>query len=307
MNIKKPKLVIKERRVYFPRIPWVGITLPLNLAFRLPSLEGLSLGQNPKAIIGLALMVSAAVISGAVYFAIQGISPAPVWPDAAIYDAGKAQRLGQEEIGVGEKQPVEEQTPTITQTLQLNVGSARISELVFEDMSIGKASGLTDSINISSSAGNIICETLLLEDVEATDFTMGTSTAYALHIATTTADGLSISPTLSSTPVKYAFGSTRGALSVPAVRGGTFDRILISSSATSTVGQITFRRVKAYGAGITIEDMKCGYIIIRATDADESVYGDGTGIDSASFTVASTVTVQSSTLTGNVERPVSVR
>jgi len=305
MNIKKPKLVIKERRVYFPRIPWVGVTLPLNLSFRLPTLVGLSLGQNPKAIIGLALMVSAAVISGAVYFAIQGISPAPVWPDAAVYDAGRAQRLGQEEIGVGTKQPVEEQTPTMT--LQLNIGSARISELIFEDMSIGKASGLTDSINISSTAGVIICETLLLEDVEATDFTLASSTAYALNIATTTADGLSISPTLASTPVKYAFGSTRGALSVPAVKGGTFDRILISSSATSTVGQITFKNVKAYGAGITLEDLNCGEIIIRGTDADESVYGDGTGIDSASFTVNSTVTVQSSTLTGNVERPVSVR
>ena len=148
---------------------------------------------------------------------------------------------------------------------------------------------------------------MLLEDVEATDFTLATSTAYAMTIATTTADGLSISPTLASTPVKYAFGSTRGALSVPAVKGGTFDRILISSNATSTVGQITFRRVKAYGAGITLKDLKCGEIIIRGTDADESVYGDGTGIDSASFTVASTVTVQSSTLIGNVERPVSVK
>jgi len=305
MNIKKPKLVIKERNIYFPRIPWVGITLPLDLSFRLPSLEGLSLGQNPRAIVLMALLVSAAVLSGAVYFAIQGINPSPIWPDAVVYDAGRAQRLGQESIGVGEAQPVEEQTPTMT--LQLNIGSARISELIFEDMSIGKASGLTDSINISSTAGNIICETLLLEDVEATDFTLATSTAYALNIATTSADGLSISPTLASTPVKYAFGSTRGALSVPAVRGGTFDRILISSNATSTVGQITFRRVKAYGAGITLEDLKCGEIIIRGTNADESVYGDGTGIDSASFTVASTVTVQSSTLTGNVERPVSVR
>ena len=303
--MKKIKLVVKEREIRFPRIPFVGITLPLHLAFRLPALQGLSLGQNPRAIIALALIVSAAVISGAVYFAIQGINPAPIWPDAAVYDAGRAQRLGQEQIGVGEKQPVEEQTPTMT--LQLNIGSARISELVFEDMSIGKASGLTDSINISSSAGNIICETLLLEDVEATDFTLASSTAYALNIATTTADGLSISPTLASTPVKYAFGSVRGALSVPAVKGGTFDRILIASSATSTVGQITFRRVKAYGAGITIEDMKCGEIIIRGTDADESVFGDGTGINSASFTVASTVTVQSSTLVGNVEKPVSVK
>ena len=305
MNLKKPRLIIKERRVYFPRIPWVGVTIPLNMAFRLPSLEGLSLGQNPKAIVLMALMVSAAVLSGAVYFAIHGVNPAPIWPQAAVYDAGQAQRLGHDEIKVG-TEPVEEPS-TPTMTLQLNIGGARISELIFEDMDVGKASGLTDAINISSSAGNIICETLLLEDVEATDFTLASSTAYALNISTTTADGLSISPTLASTPIRYAFGSRRGALSVPAVKGGTFDRILISSSATSTVGQITFRRVKAYGAGITLEDLKCGEIIIRGTDADESVYGDGSGIDSASFTVASTVTVQSSTLIGNVERPVSVK
>ena len=305
MKLKKPRMIVKERRVYFPRIPWVGITLPLNLAFRLPHLEGLALGQNPRAIVLMALMVSAAVLSASVYFAIQGISPAPVWPDAAVYDAGRAQRLGQEEIGVGQKQPVEEKTPTMT--LELNIGSARISELIFEDMDVGKASGLTDAINISATAGDIICETLLLEDVEATDFLLATSTAYALTISTTTADGLSISPTLASTPVKYAFGSTRGALSVPAVKGGTFDRILISANASSTVGQITFRRVKAYGAGITIGNMKCGEIIIRGTSGNESVFGDGTGIDSASFTVNSSVTIQSSTLNGNVERPVSVR
>ena len=304
MNIKKPRLIIKERRIHFPRIPWVGVTLPLHLEFRLPHLEGLALGQNPKAIVLMALMVSAAVLSGAVYFAINGLDAAPIWPQAAVYDAARAQRLGQDSIKVGEE-PVEEQTPTMT--LQLNIGGARISELVFEDMSIGKASGLTDAINISSTAGDILCETLLLEDVEATDFTLATSTAYALNISTTTADGLSISPTLSSTPIKYAFGSTRGALSVPAVKGGTFDRILISSATTSTVGQITFKRVKAYGAGITLQNLKCGEIIIRGTDADESVYGDGSGIDSASFTVNSTVTVQSSSLIGNVERPVSVR
>ena len=118
MNLKKPRLIIKERQIYFPRIPWVGITLPLNIAMRLPSIEGLALGQNPKAIIVLALLVSAGVISGAVYFAIQGINPAPIWPDAAVYDAARAQRLGQEEIGVGEKQPVEEQTPTMTLQLK---------------------------------------------------------------------------------------------------------------------------------------------------------------------------------------------
>ena len=307
--MKKIKLVIKEREIRFPRIPFVGITLPLNLAFRLPSLQGLSFGRNVKAMIALTMLVSVVVISGAVYFAIQGISPAPVWPQSASYDAAVAQGLGQEQIGVGMEIPDDVQSGTMT--LELIVGSARIESIEFSDMSVGKAAGLTDAINISSSAGNILCETLLLEDVEATDFTLATSTAYALSVSTTTADGLSINPTLSSDPIQYAFGSTRGALSVPAVSGGTFDRILISSAATSTVGLISFKRVKAYGAGITISGIQCGEIIIRGTAVGESIYGDGTGINSASFKIGGssvgTVKVQSSTLVGNVERPVSVK
>ena len=307
--MKKIKVVIKEREIRFPRIPFVGITLPLNLAFRLPSLQGLSFGRNVKAMIALTMLVSVVVISGAVYFAIQGISPAPVWPQSASYDAAVAQGLGQEQIGVGMEIPDDVQSGTMT--LELIIGSARIESIEFSDMSVGKAAGLTDAINISSSAGNILCETLLLEDVEATDFTLATSTAYALSVSTTTADGLSINPTLSSDPIQYAFGSTRGALSVPAVSGGTFDRILISSAATSTVGLISFKRVKAYGAGITISGIQCGEIIIRGTAVGESIYGDGTGINSASFKIGGssvgTVKVQSSTLVGNVERPVSVK
>ena len=307
--MKKIKVVIKEREIRFPRIPFVGITLPLNLAFRLPSLQGLRFGRNVKAMIALTMLVSVVVISGAVYFASQGISPAPVWPQSASYDAAVAQGLGQEQIGVGMEIPDDVQSGTMT--LELIVGSARIESIEFSDMSVGKAAGLTDAINISSSAGNILCETLLLEDVEATDFTLATSTAYALSVSTTTADGLSINPTLSSDPIQYAFGSTRGALSVPAVSGGTFDRILISSAATSTVGLISFKRVKAYGAGITISGIQCGEIIIRGTAVGESIYGDGTGINSASFKIGGssvgTVKVQSSTLVGNVERPVSVK
>jgi hypothetical protein len=307
--MKKIKLVIKEREIRFPRIPFVGITLPLNLAFRLPSLQGLSFGRNAKAMIAFTMLVSVVVISGAVYFAIQGINPAPIWPQSASYDAAVAQRLGEEQIGVGMEIPDDVQTGTMT--LELIIGSARIESIEFSDMSVGKASGLTDAINISSSAGNILCETLLLEDVKATDFTLATSTAFALTVSTTTADGLSINATLSSDPVQYSFGGTRGALSVPAVSGGTFDRILISSAATSTVGLISFKRVKAYGAGITISGIQCGEIIIRGTAAGESIFGDGTGINSASFKIGGsgvgTVKVQSSTLIGNVERPVSVK
>ena len=307
--MKKLRLVVKERKIYFPtlKLPLVnlGVSLPLNFKFKLPSLEGLNFGKSTGKIIGFTFLFSALVISGAIYFAIRGVNAAPLWPESASYDAHRAQRLGLEKLEVGEEIPADVQTGTMT--LQLNIGGARIEHIKFSDMSIGKASDLTDAIKISASSGVIICEKLEFIDVEATDFTMATSTAYSMKISTTTADGLSISPTLSSDAVKYAFGSTRGALSVPAVSGGTFDRIIISSNATSTVGTISFERVKAYGAGITVSDVNCGEITVAGTDAEESIYGDGTGIDSASFTITDTVKVQSSTLTNNVERPVSVK
>jgi len=310
MDIKKLKVVIKQRRVSFPtlRIPiiGVGVSFPLNFGYRLPSLQGLDFGARIKSVVAATFILSGVVIAGAVYFAIKGIDPAPIWPQAASYDAARAQKLGLEAIEVGEDIP--EDTQQGTMTLQLNIGGARIDEIRFSDMSIGKASGLTDAIKIySTQSTTIICEKLELIDVEATDFLMSTSTAYSLKIQTTTADGLSISPTLSSDPIKYSFGSTRGALSVPEVSGGTFDRILISAASTSTVGTISFERVKAYGAGITLQDINCGEIVISGTGSESSVYGDGSGINSPSFTVHSSVKVQNSSLVGNVERPVSVR
>ena len=303
--MKKIKFVIKERHIRFPRIPFVGVSLPLNFGFKLPTLEGLNFGKRVKTVVGATMLLSVAVIAGAVYFAIKGIDPAPVYPKSASYDAARAQGLGMEELGVGEEIP--EDTQTGTMTLELNIGGARIEHIRFSDLSIGKSSGLTDAIKISASDGKIRCETLILEDVEAVDFTLATSTAYSLKVATTTADGLSISPTLSNVPIKWSFGSTRGALSIPDVSSGTFDRIIIDSNSTSTVGTISFRNVKAYGAGITITDIECGEIIIQGTDPESSVYGSGSGIDNADFTIASSVKIQSSSITNNVEKPVAVR
>ncbi len=306
--MKKIKLVIKERHIKFPKLPMVGISLPLDFSFKMPSLQGLDFGSRAKSIIFGTILVSGFVIGGAVYFAIKGIDPAPIWPQAAVYDAARAQRLGHEEIGVGQDIPADVQQGT--QTLELNIGGARIESIKFENMSIGKDSGLTDTIKIGKTAGTstkILCEELILENVEATDFFMGTSTAYSFRMENVIADGLSVSPTLSSSPIQYAFGSNRGALNVPAVTGGTFDRILISAVASSTVGTIHFKNVKAYGAGVTITDVECGSVTIKGTDSGDSVWGDGSGINVPSFTVANTLKISSSSLINNLEKPISVR
>ena len=303
--MKKMKLVIKERHIKFPTLPVVGVSLPIDFSFKLPTLQGLNFGSKTKSVIAFTMMLSIAVITGAVYFAIKGIDPAPIWPQSASYDAAKAQRLGQENIGIGQDIIADSQQGTMT--LELNIGGARIEKISFSDMDIGKASGLTDAIKISASAGTIICENLILEDVEATDFLMATSTAHSFAMENIVADGLSVSPTLSSDPIQYSFGSNRGALNVPEVSGGTFDRILISSNATSTVGTIEFKNVRAYGAGITITDIACGSVTIKGTASGKSVFGDGTGIDSPSYTVSNTLKVASSSLVNNIEKPISIK
>ena len=303
--MKKIKLVIKERQIKFPRLPVVGVSLPLDFSFKMPSLQGLEFGSRAKSIIFGTILVSGFVIGGAVYFAIQGIDQAPVYPQAASYDAARSQRLGHETLGVGNK--IADDSQQGTMTLELNIGGARIEKIAFSNMDIGKVSGLTDAIKIGASTGTIICENLILEDVEATDFLMATSTAYAFRMENIVADGLSVSPTLSSSPIQYSFGSNRGALNVPEVSGGTFDRILISSNGTSTVGTIEFKNVRAYGAGITITDIACGSVTIKGTESGKSVFGDGTGIDTPSYTINNTLKVQSNTLINNIEKPISIK
>ncbi len=87
--MKKIKLVIKERHIKFPKLPVVGVSLPLDFSFKMPSLQGLNFGSKTKSVIFGTIVLSALVISGAVYFAIKGIDPAPIWPQAAVYDTLK--------------------------------------------------------------------------------------------------------------------------------------------------------------------------------------------------------------------------
>ena len=311
--MKKLKLIIKERRVYLPtfRFPMMrrGITFPFDFSYRMPSIEGLNFGQGVKKVILLGVGVSAVTVALAILFSVKDLDPAPNWPSPANYDAGESQRLSMKNLGEGKREKETSNAPQ-TQTLKLNIGGARIQSIVFTDVQVGR-SGIDDAISISASAGNILCEKLEIIDLEAPDFTLGTSTTYKLTVSTTTTDGSSITSNLSSDPVDYSFGSNRGALNVPDVTGGTVDRIVIASSATSTVGLIRFERVHAHSAGVSLGNLNCGEIVIRGTGADTFRVGDGTGIDSASFRIGGdygTLKVATvASITNNTEKNLSVK
>ena len=299
--------IIKGRKVKLPvvRTPSVktpemaNINTPKIGKLKLPQFAGFNLKGKTSAIILAAILGSTAVLSLAIYFSIEGVTQAPVFPEAGIYDVAGTQQLGFVELTVGEE--VKDQT----QTLQINIGGSTVSDLVFKDMNVGAASGVSYAIQVNNTDGSgakILCENLTLKNIIAPSLRFNSSTAYSLFVSSTVADGFSITPTLNSDPVDYRFGSDRGALSVPEASGSDVDRIVVSTgSSTSTVGNITFENIRSKNP-IDIQDISCSNVTIK-----DLIIGDGTGIDSASFVLGSTVKTRSLSSVGNTERNISVK
>ena len=299
--------VIKGRKVKLPTVKapsvkapeMANINTPKIAGLKLPKFAGFNLKGKTSAIIFAAILGSTAVLSLAIYFSIEGVTQAPIFPEAGVYDVAGTQQLGYLELTVGEE--VKDQT----QTLQINIGGSTVSELVFKDMNVGADSGVTYAIQVDNTDGTgakILCENLLLQDIIAPSLRFNSTTAYSLYVSSTVADGFSITPTLNSVPVDYRFGSDRGALSVPEASGSDVDRIVVSTgSSTSTVGNITFENIRSKNP-IDIQDIACSNVTIK-----NLIIGDGTGIDSASFVLGSTVKTRSLSSVGNTERNISVK
>ena len=299
--------IIKGRKVKLPTVKAPSVKTPevanINTPkigrLKLPNFAGFNLKGKTSAIILGSILGSTAVLSLAIYFSIEGVTQAPVFPEAGVYDVAGTQQLGYVELTVGDE------VPDQTQTLQINIGGSTVSELVFKDMNVGADSGVTYAIQVDNTDGTgakILCENLLLKDIIAPSLRFNSSTAYSLYVSSTVADGFSITPTLNSVPVDYRFGSDRGALSVPEASGSDVDRIVVSTgSSTSTVGNITFENIRSKNP-IDIQDIACSNVTIK-----NLIIGDGTGIDSASFVLGSTVKTRSLSSVGNTERNISVK
>ena len=299
--------VIKGRKVKLPTVKTPSVKAPemANIdtpkigALKLPNFAGFNLKGKTSAIILGSILASTALLSLAIYFSIAGVVQAPMFPEAGVYDVAGTQQLGFVELTVGEE------VPDQTQTLQINIGGSTVSDLVFKDMNIGADSGVTYALQINNTdrtGAKILCENLLLKNIIAPSLRFNSSTAYSLYVSSTIADGFSVTPTLNSDPVDYRFGSDRGALSVPEASGSDVDRIVVSTgSSTSTVGNITFENIRSKNP-IDIQDISCSNVTIK-----DLIIGDGTGIDSASFVLGTTVKTRSLSSVGNTERNISVK
>jgi len=261
------------------------------------------------------VLFGALVITLAIFFSIRGLNAAPIWPEPALYNASIVQPDSSVQVGQDWAQFLNAETPAEvralqTMTLQLNLSGARAADITLSGLDIGKASGLTDALQIiganaagSTAAKSLICDEIILDGLEAKTLNLANSEIYILNITNVIADGLSIGPTLSSDPKDIVVQSIRGTVSVPAVTNSTYDRIIINSStADGFCRKLTISNVSAYGAGINLDHIHAGTLTIQ-----NSIIGDGTGIDAASFVIDATTKIQQLNATNNIERPVSVQ
>ena len=313
-------------------LPTAGLKMPnLNVSMQTPTIMGWSttlrlfwpkIEINGSAVkIGMvASFVGLAIATGAYFLAVEGIEQSPTYPQAAVYDVGQDYRLNQEKVHVGTKNTFPDDMPQINravQTLNLVVSGARIDQLNFDTISIGKATGLENAIKVHGAAnGNnatfdVECDTIIIDGLEAPTFKLDNAEIHELIIQNNVADGLSVGSTLASVS-DIEVGSTRGAINVPSAKDSTYDRIIINSStADSICKEMTFKDIKVFGTyaannaatpAVYLTYVKAGKLIIK-----NSLIGDGTGIDVPSFIIAPSTKVTSLTATNNIERPTTIK
>ena len=309
-NVRLPKIQFKSKEW---RTPSVNASMPnvMNVGkvpdLKIASLKGTRIVGGVWKVGTLGLIIGVAVTAFAIGTAIKGLNAAPIWPEPAQYDAARVP--ADRTLQVGDEWVFADNTPADerelqTHTLQLNVSGARAADITISGLEIGKASGLTDAIQVIGTADHVLaCDTVIIDNVEATTFNLSATKVYELNITNVKADGLSIGPTLSSTPKDITVTSTRGAVKIPGVTSGSFDKIIISTAtADSFCRSLTLSNISAFGGGINLDHMEIGTLTIQ-----NSKIGNGTGIDAPSFIIDATTLIQSMTASNNYEAPITVQ
>ena len=296
-----------DQAMKLPRIgKWEGPTVSVAL----PKFAGLHVKGGVWKVIAIATIIGGGATVGIFFATTARLDASPVYPDAAVYDAGQAFDLNKKELVVGTKNEFDEDTPIEkrhTQTLRIILSGARISTLNFENISLGKATGLATGLLISGTTANtLICDEIEIDGLEAPNFLLEQSRIYQLVISDNAADGLSFTPTLTSTVPDIEVGSGRGTLSIPDASNSSYDRIILDTQGGDAVCEkLVLKNIKLWGSytgpSVHIKNIDAGKFTIK-----NSIIGDGTGINSASFTVTSTSSglIQ---LSNNTERPISIR
>ena len=294
-------LIVRNRQVRFARIlvpyvPKIGFLSALRIPtprfrFNLSGWRGLAISTT---VVGVGFAVALTTV-------IASTDTTPVWPNS-----GASYKLPST-FGV----PLEPDIVTpeqASQTLQLNLGdTSRLDKLLFENMSLGK-SGLDNCIDITfattavSTTAFLNTDKLTLSNVSAPTFLTTGSQISTLTLAGKV-DGHTYSPTQSSTISDITVNSDRGAGTFTA-KDSKVDRIVIkvNGSTGPIVGEVEFKNVHCSIGKVSISNVKAGELTQDAT----SKFGNGTGINTASYVVDDSVSIMSGT-SNLVDTPITVR
>tara|TARA_R100000687_G_scaffold80732_1_gene76617 strand:+ start:420 stop:1319 length:900 start_codon:yes stop_codon:yes gene_type:complete len=297
---KKLKLIVKSRSMGVPKVPGsVGVP-----RVRLPRFN-IKFGQGKiKWVISGTVAFSGLVVAVGLYFAVIDIAHATYeYPEAgAVYpDLGNNQTMGQPlspYVG-GTLDGVE------SQTLEISLAAnARVSELTFKDMQLGRT-GLTDCVVVQRGTGNttgyLYADTFYIKGTSsAPTFSLATSEIHTLALAGNV-DGHTNSSTLDNTISDITIESERGAGSFES-DGGVVDRILITLLGDATIKTVVFEDVDCSVGSFNLSFLKAG---LFQQDSTVKV-GNGSGIDTASHTIASSVKYRNS-VDQMIDVPVSVK
>jgi len=294
------KITIKSRRFHLPkfRIPRIGIGVSMpGLNLQVPRLQTkIGFNGSVKKLIGVPVAIAGLVVVGAMTFAVVGVEKAKVFPMAAEYTMNQ----GTSTVPIG-FDPSSDSPET--QTLKLNIGGARINNIIIDDVNVGNAT-ITQSLKTTTGGATVFieCDEVLIDNLVAKKLTLAVSEIHNLVVKDNKADGNSFSPTVANGILDITVTSNRGAVDLPAITNSDYDRIWIDAATAATCAKLTIKNVNSYNGVIDLSNIKAGTMTIQ-----NSTIGSGTGIDNADFIVAATTKVSTSTLTNNVEKPVSVK
>jgi len=276
-------------------------------SFRMPAFRWFTVGfanKHVTTVVVMAIAVSAGAVSVGLYFAIKDVASSTYnWPEAATYQVTEA---GLQTMG--EKNP-DYPDGTESQTLSIRLANgARISTLRIKDTDLGRT-GIARALDISPLTSAVTGATAYLWvgnlTVTNSSFpTLNMETSDVANLVTgLLCDGHTLSATLSNTVSDQVLSSERLS-SVYEVDGSIVDKIQIHITGTSGafIENLILDNVDAWAGAAHFSRMKVGTMTMN----NSNKIGDGSGVDSASCVINSSVNARNVTNTIQ-DRPIKVQ
>ena len=247
--------------------------------------------------IGTAMGVVGVAFILAFTFVIAATDDTPIWPEAgAAYPLPDIQGVSLE--------PDPENPADANQTLKINLAAnVRLTSLTLSNLDLGKT-GLTDCIEITRAQGNS-SGWLYVDNWTATGVSAPSADFANAEIANLSlgayVDGHTVEATIDSTITDLEINSSRGSGEFKA-ENSVVDRVLIVLAGDAIIGNLIMTDVDCSVGGWNVDYVKAGSITMDNT----SQFGDGDGINTADYTMNSTVKAR--IITDNlVDTPITVK